>query len=244
MPASRKSAARTAIELPDRAPLAPVVAADSAPAPVAREQAAGGGRLLVQDRSRARQERILEVATRLLVEAGSEHLRMSEIAKQAGISIGSLYQYFPDKAALMHTLARRHFDASRVCIETALDGAQSVAELRHAFAQLLDEYYRVCAAEPVVREVWSGLQADPALREIERQASVDCAKLLEQALARVRPGGPALSTVAFLVWQLGEATVRLALDSPPDEAERLLAAYRHMVDASLFNGGDGETLRP
>src|SRR5262245_22489655 len=133
MPAARKSAARPTVDAIEPAGGAPAPLVDSAPA------AASGGRLLVQDRSRARQERILEVATRLLVDGGSEHLRMSEIAKQAGISIGSLYQYFPDKAALMHTLARRHFEASRVCIETALGGAGNVAELRQAFAQLLDE---------------------------------------------------------------------------------------------------------
>lgn len=207
-------------------PPPPPSPADTAPAPT---------RLLVQDRSRARQEHILEVATQRLMQGGSEHLRMSDIAKQAGISIGSLYQYFPDKAALMQTLARRHFEASRSCIEQALAGADSLPALREAFGRLLDDYHRICAHEPVVREVWSGLQADPALREIERQASAACGELLARALARVQPSGLDRSAIAFLVWHLGEAAVRLALDHPPDEAERLLAAYRQMVDAAVFS---------
>lgn len=215
-------------------PKKPALALPAATSPPAAA-AAAPTRLLVQDRSRARQEHILEVATRLLMQGGSEHLRMSDIARQASISIGSLYQYFPDKAALMQTLARRHFDMSRRCIEQALAGADSLPALRDAFAALLDEYHRTCAPEPVVREVWSGLQADPALREIERQASAACGELLADALARVHPSHRDWSATAFLVWHLGEAAVRLALDQPGD-AERLLAAYRQMVDAAVFDG--------
>ena len=205
-----------------------------APTPVDPAPPATAGRRPVQDRSRARQEHILGIAAELLTSGGSEHLRMSEVAKQAGISIGSLYQYFPDKAALMHSLAQKHFDASRACIEAAFAEAQDLPALRRAFEQLVDEYFEICAAEPVVREVWSGLQADPALREIELKESAACGALLAQALARVRPAGKDLSSAAFLAWHLGEATVRLALGVPKAEAKRLLAAYKQMVTASLF----------
>jgi len=212
----------------------PAVSTDS---PSARrpDAATPSGRQPVQDRSRARQEHILEITAQLLISGGSEHLRMSEVAKQAGISIGSLYQYFPDKAALMHALAQKHFDASRACIEAALGEAQDLAALRRAFEQLVDEYYEICAAEPVVREVWSGLQADPALREIELKESAACGALLAQAVGRVRPSGPDVSTAAFLAWHLGEATVRLALGVPKAEAKRLITAYKGMVTASLFD---------
>lgn len=193
------------------------------------------GRQPVQDRSRARQEHILGITAQLLASGGSEHLRMSDVAKQAGISIGSLYQYFPDKAALMHALAQKHFDASRACIEAALAEAQDLPALHRAFEQLVDEYLQICAAEPVIRDVWSGLQADPTLREIELKESAACGAMLAQAIARVRPAGPDVSSAAFLAWHLGEATVRLALGVPKAEARRLIAAYKRMVTASLFD---------
>ncbi len=44
-------------------------------------------------------------------------MRMSEVAEKAGISIGSLYQYFPDKSAIVRTLAERYNAYSRECIE-------------------------------------------------------------------------------------------------------------------------------
>lgn len=206
--------------------------ADASPRAGAAPPAAG--RRPVQARSRARQERILDIAAGLLAAGGSEHLRMSEVARQAGVSIGSLYQYFPDKAALMRGLAQKHFDASRACIEAAIAEAQDLAALRRAFEQLVDEYFEICAAEPVVREVWSGLQADPVLREIELKESAACGALLARALARVRPAGRDLSSAAFLAWHLGEATVRLALGMPRAEARRLLRVYKQMVTATLF----------
>lgn len=204
------------------------------PAASAPPPAAPAGRQPVQDRSRARQESILEVTAQLLAGGGSEHLRMSDVARQAGISIGSLYQYFPDKAALMHAMAQRHFDASRHCIETAFAEARDLPALRRAFEQLVDEYHEICAAEPVIREVWSGLQADPALREIELKESAACGAMLAQAIARVRPAGADLSSAAFLAWHLGEATVRLAMGVPKAEARRLIAAYKQMACATLF----------
>ena len=61
-----------------------------------------------QQRSRERQERILAVATQLIASKGSDSLKMSEIAERSEISIGSLYQYFPDKSSVIRTLAERY----------------------------------------------------------------------------------------------------------------------------------------
>ncbi len=58
-----------------------------------------------QQRSRERFERILASAAEVMAEKGSEAFRMSDIVERTGIAFGSLYQYFPDKSALIGTLA-------------------------------------------------------------------------------------------------------------------------------------------
>jgi AcrR family transcriptional regulator len=63
----------------------------------------------VQRRSALRVERMLDAAAALLDDVGPEGLTTSGIAARAGVSVGSLYQFFPDKHAVVEALARRSF---------------------------------------------------------------------------------------------------------------------------------------
>ena len=188
-----------------------------------------------QRRSRERVERILAAASALIAERGSDAMRMGEAAERAGVSIGSLYQYFPDKAAIIRQLAERYNAAGRACIAAALATPRSMKELRAAFMGLVDTYYALFLAEPVMRDIWSGTQADKALREIELADSRANGAILAQALARLRPAADraALATSAFLIMQLGDATMRLAISVERAEGDALVAAYKRLVDRDL-----------
>lgn len=63
----------------------------------------------VQDRSSATVDALLEATAQVLLSHGDERASTNEIARRAGVSIGSLYQYFDNKEALVAELARRHF---------------------------------------------------------------------------------------------------------------------------------------
>lgn len=56
-------------------------------------------------------EAILAAATRVLVTVGYEAATTNRIAEAAGVSVGSLYQYFPSKEAIVAVLLDRHADA-------------------------------------------------------------------------------------------------------------------------------------
>lgn len=60
-----------------------------------------------QDRSLQKVELMFEATTRLLEQLEPEQISTNAIAKLAGVSIGTLYQYFPDKDALFQALLRR-----------------------------------------------------------------------------------------------------------------------------------------
>lgn len=64
----------------------------------------------VQERSAARVERMLDVCGQLIDEVGYEATTTTMIAKQAEVSVGSLYQFFPDKRAVVQALAQRNLD--------------------------------------------------------------------------------------------------------------------------------------
>jgi len=200
-------------------------------AEAAPEAALSHQRSLAQQRSRDRLERILSAASKLIAEKGSDLVKMSEVAELAEISIGSLYQYFPDKRAIIRTLAERYAAASRNCIEQALADVRDNNALRGAFASLLDQYYAIFLAEPVMRDIWSGMQTDKELMAIELAESRACGALLAAVMRRVHPGCDPEKTAAsaFLVWQLGEATMRLAISLPRSEGDAIVEAYKRMT---------------
>ena len=61
-----------------------------------------------QDRSRVTVQAILEATTHILTEEGYEKANTNRIAERAGVSIGSLYQYFPNKESLLTALIEQH----------------------------------------------------------------------------------------------------------------------------------------
>lgn len=191
-----------------------------------------------QKRSRERVELILACASTLIENAGSDAMRMSDVAEMAGISIGSLYQYFPDKGAIIRTLADRYNVAGQECIADALEGVHDKAGLQRAFGELIDIYYAMFLAEPVMRDIWSGTQADRTLRDIDVADSRINAAVLARARFRVYPNADPLELErsSFLIMQLGEATMRLAISVERAEGDALVAQYKRMVLREMVAG--------
>lgn len=79
-----------------------------------------------QARARATVEAIVEATAHVLVEDGFERLSTNRVAKRAGVSIGSLYQYFPDKQALVLAVAEKHGDTMLSVLRASL---ASVADM-------------------------------------------------------------------------------------------------------------------
>jgi AcrR family transcriptional regulator len=63
-----------------------------------------------QERSSATVDAILDAAARVLVKQGFERATTNRVAEEAGVSIGSLYQYFPNKEALVAALMQQHLE--------------------------------------------------------------------------------------------------------------------------------------
>ena len=77
-------------------------------------------KLPVQERSRRTVEAILDAAARLFVERGYAATTTNHVAEAAGVSVGSLYQYFPSKDALVVALDLRHLDRAEARLRDEL----------------------------------------------------------------------------------------------------------------------------
>ena len=193
-----------------------------------------------QQRSRERFERILQCAAEVMAEKGSEAFRMSDIVERTGVAFGSLYQYFPDKTAIIGTLAERYNAIGRDCVRRDLSTMTSAKDLHSALGRITDSYYQMFIDEPVMRDIWQATQADRALQKLDEEDVDFLGELLVDTLRRIvadapkpAPQKPALQSWARLVMALIAAAVRHAIALPPKEARLHLAIFKRMLPDDL-----------
>jgi AcrR family transcriptional regulator len=96
-----------------------------------------------QARSRRMKEDLLEAAARVLERHGAEHFTTNHVAEAAGASVGSVYQYFPNKAALLVALHEREAEVTWQKLAPLLDDAKRSA--RERFESLISAFFQVQA---------------------------------------------------------------------------------------------------
>jgi len=191
-----------------------------------------GRRQPTQARAKERVERILGIALARMADAGSDSLRMSDIASEAGISIGSLYQYFPDKGSIIATLAERYNAEGRACVAEIFARVAKPSDLEAALVATLDGYYRMFCEEPAMRDIWSATLADKALQEIDaadcRAHGTQLADLLRRLRGKTNRPRAELDRAAFLTMQLIAAIVRAAIAQPRKEGDALIETAKRL----------------
>ena len=95
---------------------------------VAAHAAAGRVREPRQARSRARVAQILASADSILSVEGFEALTVRRIAQEAGVPVGSIYQFFPDKAAVVDALAHGYIGEFDAAIAVLVAGAEAAGD--------------------------------------------------------------------------------------------------------------------
>ena len=78
----------------------------------------------LQARSTASVDAILQATVQVLLKDGKAKLTTTRIAERAGVSVGTLYQYFPNKRSLLKAVIQEHLDLVSKAVETACQRAQ------------------------------------------------------------------------------------------------------------------------
>jgi AcrR family transcriptional regulator len=118
-----------------------------------------------QARSRETIEAILTATARVLKRVGFDHASTNHIAEEAGVSVGSLYQYFPSKEALVAALLERHM--AEMSAEL-MSGFQEVAELplERAARAMVERMLCAHAVDPDLHKVL--IEQVPRVGRLER----------------------------------------------------------------------------
>ena len=133
--------------------------------PVERPSKAIGGRLAepgrrrpTQARSQRRLEAIVEAAAEAFAAHGFADTTMEGIAARAGTSIGSLYQFFPNKTAVFREVAQRCIEESRRAYVQLLGPAPLSAPWHELLAGFIDGFRRLHHESIAMQAVWRNLE--------------------------------------------------------------------------------------
>jgi len=191
-----------------------------------------------QQRSKDRVEAILEAALGLVVEYGAEALAMREVARRAGVQIGSIYQYFPSKAAIIRELARRNLERVHEVLANEVEqlfAGRRRPTPRAAVNRVVDAYFAHYRDHPDALAVWAGAQSDPELHQLEVEDTRSTARFMVPPLAKIlrRDDEEAIYALALLMNEVTSAAVRLALSVEPPLREQLVSDLKSMLIATL-----------
>lgn len=169
----------------------------------------------LQSRSKETFGAILEAAARILEAEGLEAANTNAIAARAGVSIGSLYQYFPDKAAIFAELIRQ--------AETGLaDMLEKL--LAHTAGQSLEDRLKLLVKAGVAQQM-SRPQLGRILDYLEATLPADAT--LKAADERI---------LRLIMQLLREHEEGIARPVTPATALDVLSIFKGIVDGASFAG--------
>jgi AcrR family transcriptional regulator len=179
-----------------------------------------------QPRSKQTVAALLEAAAQVLERDGLEGFNTNAVAERAGVSIGSLYQYFPGKDALTLALMRR---------ESERFHADAMTALRHRSGSgALKRFIGACVRQQLLRPVLAHLldveQARPALRKELGGPSKLC-RILQEILSRMEhQRWTRLEVAAVDVL----AIVRGMTDTAGERGETDVARLQSRIEPAVF----------
>jgi AcrR family transcriptional regulator len=184
-----------------------------------------------QARSRDKLGRILAATAELLQELRYDELGTKLIAERAGVSVGSLYRYFPDKDSIARALLLGWLDDAGF-IDWA-PGGEVPEEPGAILDHLVDSYADFFRREPGFWNAFYHAQRSPELEQAQRQNDRDIASRLHDLLAvGYGRSGPDLAPRCLIAVQVADHLLGLAFRDNPDgdatvleEAKLLLHRY-------------------
>jgi AcrR family transcriptional regulator len=165
-----------------------------------------------QQRSQATVQVILDATARVLCTIGYDRASTNRVALAAGVSVGSLYQYFPSKEALVAALVERHVDVMLRLVRAKLAEVAS-APLPVAVRTMIDAMFAAHAVDPKLHKVL--IEQVPRIGRledilgVEREVEAMVTALLEARRVDVRPAR--LGAAAFVLCHVVEAVTHKAV---------------------------------
>lgn len=181
-----------------------------------------------QQRSQIVVQRILDAARIQMREERSSAFTTIAVARRAGLSVGSLYQYFPNKEAIIFELAGRWLQAAREVVESLadlpspLDWAHLEAHIRDFHERMSAVYYGHADLLPILNAMGSNSELSRIDGEHNDWVVGFVAGTLQAINPRLETG--TARRLADLMLRTGHASLDFAADrgGPSPEADVII----------------------
>lgn len=184
-------------------------------------------RMPSQERSRRRFDAMLDAFAALLGEIGFEAINTHLVAERAGVPVGTLYQFFPNKYALATALSRRYGTHFSSLVGERLSIRPEDAPWEEVYDRLLDAVAGLLFADESLIRLWAITQIVPELKVAREEADKLVFNVCNSFLA------PYLSNLSeeelsVVVRTFGRTVYALLFNASQEEGERRAETVREM----------------
>ncbi len=188
----------------------------------------------LQARSRERVRRILDAADELLAEEGASAFTTNRVARHAGVPVGSVYRYFPDKEGIVEALALQYWSDFEDLVAAAAE-LDERNPLQDPGAVVLDALAAGFRARPGFLALWYGGLRTEEVRDATRPTRSAIARSIERILQVHWPDAAAANRerTAQMVVLAGDGLLREAFRLNQSGDLALLQESKLMLDAYI-----------
>jgi AcrR family transcriptional regulator len=180
-------------------------------------------------------EAILDATIQVLLKVGKERLTTTRVAARAGVSVGTLYQYFPNKTALLRSVLKRHLDGVTATVERVC-GEQEGNSLQEMTTAFITAFLEAKMKDPKTSVAIYSVGSDVDGAKIVQQMGVRSNKALVRMLSSARePLAKDPQIIASMLQGALAGVMRNLLESggPHNDVESLRQELIFFVSAYL-----------
>jgi AcrR family transcriptional regulator len=205
-----------------------------------------------QARGQRRFDRVLDAAEAVFAAVGFEAATTNDIARRAETSIGSLYQFFPNKEAILQALANRYLDELRAVHDQLFDEAAVALPLPQLYDRIIEMLANFHERRPGFRPLFFCSTYSPRLAGAAAQLHQEVVQRVEKLMDRRSPGlDPQQRRILALIncevmkgllplAEIGDAEFRKQIHY--QIRELLLSYMRHALGPNIDGKPAGEKL--
>ncbi len=189
----------------------------------------------LQARAQRRHDEILDITADLLAKVGVDELTTILIAKSLGISVGSLYHYFPNKIAILYALAQRWLNDLTDALDDIDAALVDRGDLRQFTDQCSDRILEVYRRQRGILHLVQAISIIPELRELDEQHDQLMIRRFTRIFVRlgITADNSELKRIAGIYLELVHALALLIVEQKGARAKRTTGDMKFMASELL-----------